>query len=490
MLREPAMWMSSPLHTRPLFFFLLHDVSTSRPKRDCLLFVARHTAVALTRNAPLSRAQSPGISVSSVEPSGVFLSRFWLSSSRSLGRCLLLGQRSRLNFLSYLIGSLFHQHYRDSHTELSRHRNDGHPASQVACMGLTHRAEKLSQLPVLTDRRPGGLDELTSKPPVSRVGDRSSIGSLSGRVLRRHQAQESPQLVNVFKLSPIPDASHKLTGYNPTNPGNRHQILNTLGQLGVIVAEAADLSSRLKNLLLRKLQTVEQLIELKAHGLRTLKLSQLLLDHERPLPAGGCRGKLDPFEEQQRFDALLHSHHLAHKGIAQLSQVTQLPVQRRGNVDAFELSPTQVLRQSPTVEPIGLHSLSWSFGDHRWRGDQAGVGFRHQPIIQSVPRRSSLVGKGHLLIAKVLAHMVHKMLHAIGHTQGTNKSLMIGEGHRDAPLVDVQSAKHLVIRGLECFAFHRCYFDRRFTSRRRKAREAPRRLPCRRAGLNSVLDHR
>src|SRR5438309_242181 len=52
--------------------------------------------------------------------------------------------------------------------------------------------------------------------------------------------------------------------------------------------------------------------------------------------------------------------------------------------------------------------------------------------------------------------MIHKMLHAIGHTQGTNKSLMIGEGHRDAPLVDVQSAKHLVIRGLECFAFHRC----------------------------------
>jgi hypothetical protein len=37
---------------------------------------------------------------------------------------------------------------------------------------------------------------------------------------------------------------------------------------------------------------------------------------------------------------------------------------------------------------------------------------------------------------------------------------------------------------------YRFYFDRRFSSRRRKAREAPRRLPCRRAGLDSVLDHR
>jgi hypothetical protein len=93
-IRLAAMWMSSPLHTRPLFSFFLHDFSTSRPKRDLLLFVARHTAVTLTRNAPLFRAQGPGISVSSAEPSGVFLSRFCQPSSRSLGRCLLLGQRS------------------------------------------------------------------------------------------------------------------------------------------------------------------------------------------------------------------------------------------------------------------------------------------------------------------------------------------------------------------------------------------------------------
>src|SRR5215510_7304129 len=159
MLRVPAMWMSSPLHTRPLFFFL----STSRPKRDCLLFVARHRAVTLTRNAPLSKAQSPGISVSSVEPSGVFRSRFWHSSSRSLGRCLLLGQRSRMNFLSDLIGSLLHQDYRDPDTEFSRHRHNGDPGSDVARMSATDRAEKLPAFAVLADRRPATLDELTSE---------------------------------------------------------------------------------------------------------------------------------------------------------------------------------------------------------------------------------------------------------------------------------------------------------------------------------------
>ncbi len=251
-----------------------------------------------------------------------------------------------MNFFSDLIGSLFHQDHRDAHTEFSRHRDNGHPRSQMARMGPANRAEKFPELPVLADRRPGGLDELASKPPISSMGDRPSIGSLSRRVLGRHQAQKPSQLANVFKLSPIPDAGHKLTGHNPADPGNRHQISNALGQFGIVSAEAADLSSRLKNLLLRKLQTVEQLIELKAHGLRTLKLSQFVLDHERPLSAGGSRGKLDPFEEQQRFDALLHPHHLAHKRIAQLSQVAQLAVQSGGNMDALQLSPTQ---DSPTV---------------------------------------------------------------------------------------------------------------------------------------------
>src|SRR4051812_1431252 len=107
------MWMSSqqPANapSSPMTFFLCS------PKRDLLLCVARRYAVTLTWHAPLSKAQGPGLSVSSTEPSGVFFSWFCLSSSRSLGRCLLLGQRSRLNFLSYLIGSLFHQDHRDSH---------------------------------------------------------------------------------------------------------------------------------------------------------------------------------------------------------------------------------------------------------------------------------------------------------------------------------------------------------------------------------------
>src|SRR5215510_3930372 len=53
-------------YIRDIFFS--YDSFTSRPKRDLLLCVARHRAVTLTRNAPLSKAQSPGISVSRIEP--------------------------------------------------------------------------------------------------------------------------------------------------------------------------------------------------------------------------------------------------------------------------------------------------------------------------------------------------------------------------------------------------------------------------------------
>src|SRR5207249_1146119 len=179
------------------FFFLLNH---PRPKRDLLLCVARHTAVTLTRNAPLSKAPSPGISVSRVEPSGVFVSRFCLSSSRSLGRCLLLGQRSRMNFFSHHIRSLLHQDH-------------GNPDT---------------------------------------------------------------------KLSPIPDAGQKLTGHNPADARHTHHILDTLGQFRIVLAEAADLSGRLKDLLLVKLQAVQQLIKLKAHGRGAKEFSQFVFDHERP----------------------------------------------------------------------------------------------------------------------------------------------------------------------------------------------------------------
>src|SRR5919109_5403994 len=169
------MWMSSALHTRRLFSFFLHDFPTSRPKRDLLLCVARHTAVTLTRNAPLFRAQGPGISVSRVEPSGVFFSRFCQSSSRSLGRCLLLGQRSRMNLFSDLIGSLLHQDHRNPHTELTRHRHNGDSGSDLAGVFAVNGAEKLPELTVLSDRRPGPLNEFASQPFISRAGDRSPI---------------------------------------------------------------------------------------------------------------------------------------------------------------------------------------------------------------------------------------------------------------------------------------------------------------------------
>src|SRR4030095_10610547 len=220
-----AMWMSSSLTPRPLFFFFLHDFSTSRPKRDLLLCVARHTAVTLTRNAPLFRAQSPGISVSRVEPSGVFsLSRFSTSSSRSLGRCLLLGQRSRMNFFSHLIRSLFHQDHRNPYRQLTRDRYNGDSGSDLARVFAANRAEKLPQLSVLSDRRPGPLDEFASQPFISSTGDRPPLNSLSGGVLGGHQAQKATHLGDVVKLAPIADAGQELAGRNPADAGKRHQI--------------------------------------------------------------------------------------------------------------------------------------------------------------------------------------------------------------------------------------------------------------------------
>src|SRR5712692_9797169 len=61
---------------------------------------------ALRHTAPGSLSQLPN------RQESLRLSCFCLSSSRSLGRCLLLGQRSRMNFFSHYIRSLVPQDHR------------------------------------------------------------------------------------------------------------------------------------------------------------------------------------------------------------------------------------------------------------------------------------------------------------------------------------------------------------------------------------------
>src|ERR1700756_3770780 len=124
-------------------------------------------------------------------------------------------------------------------------------------------------------------------------------------------------------------------------------------------------------------------------------------------------------------------------------------------MNALQLSPAKILRQRPTIKPVGLHSLSWRFGNHRRRGHQARVALSHDSIIQSIPRRSSFVAKGHLLIGKVSANVVKQMLHAVRHAQGLNQSLMIGKCHRDASLVHVQSRKNIIVPRNKPLASHR-----------------------------------
>ena len=164
------MWMSSPLQTRPLLFLmtlLLPD------QRETCCYAWHGTGPShLLGMRPSLGHKAPGSLSQGSNRQEFFLSRFSTSSSRSLGRCLLLGQRSRMNLFSHLIRSLFHQDHRNPHTELTRDRHNGDSGSDLAWVFAANRAEKLPQLTVLSDRRPGPLDEFASQPFISRAGDR------------------------------------------------------------------------------------------------------------------------------------------------------------------------------------------------------------------------------------------------------------------------------------------------------------------------------
>src|SRR5207302_5378842 len=103
--------------------------------------------------------------------------------------------------LSHNIRNLMDQNHGSRGTGLAGHRHNGHPGSFTARMSVANQAEKLSELSVLSDRRPGSLDHFTSQAFISRAGDRTPIGSLSGGVLSGDQTQKPSQLADVSKLS-------------------------------------------------------------------------------------------------------------------------------------------------------------------------------------------------------------------------------------------------------------------------------------------------
>ena len=82
-----------------------------------------------------------------------------------------------MNLFSHLIRSLFHQDHSNPHTQLTPDRDNGDSGSDLARVFAANRAEKLPELTVLSDRRPGPLDEFASQPFISpvRVIDPRSI---------------------------------------------------------------------------------------------------------------------------------------------------------------------------------------------------------------------------------------------------------------------------------------------------------------------------
>ena len=90
-----------------------------------------------------------------------------------------------------------------------------------------------------------------------------------------------------------------------------------------------------------------------------------------------------------------------------------------------ELAVTKILRNASAVEPIGLHSLSWRFGDHPGRAEQARVVLRDQALVtvhnpQVHPHKAS-----NFLNALVFANIVHKMIDLLRYEYRVRQSLMV-----------------------------------------------------------------
>ncbi len=135
-----------------------------------------------------------------------------------------------MNLFSNNVRPLFFQYRINPCTQFSRHCHNGDARALAAGVSPANRTVKLSKLRVLANRRPGRLNQLASKPPISDAGDRAPIDPIPRGVLAWHQAQKASQLSDIVNFTPVSNARQKLASDNPADPRDAHQVGNGLRQ--------------------------------------------------------------------------------------------------------------------------------------------------------------------------------------------------------------------------------------------------------------------
>src|SRR2546430_15896979 len=192
-LPSTSYYVDGKSRTHKSSYFLMTFLPPDQRETGCYAWHGTK-AVTLTGAAPLSKALGPGLSVSKIAPLGGVRSWFCWSARRSLGPGLLWGQRSRRKRFADLRGSLVHPHHSTSDAACTGHRHHGDSRGQRARRGFADRAETLSELAVLPERRPGGVAEVTSQPRVAGVGNRAPLGAVAGGRRGGHHPQKSCQV--------------------------------------------------------------------------------------------------------------------------------------------------------------------------------------------------------------------------------------------------------------------------------------------------------
>ena len=161
-----------------------------------------------------------------------------------------------------------------------------------------------------------------------------------------------------------------------------------------------------------KLQSVDQLIQLEAHGGVAGQGLQLSQHASRPFAIGRRKG--DALIQKQRLDAQLGSRQLGYLRVPQLHQMPQLPITRWRHVNAAQLPATQSFGEFLAIQAISLHFVARRARHHRRRHYQTIMARRRQLIVQSKPGRPGFVNKRHSLTRKVLSRIVEQLSRTIG----------------------------------------------------------------------------
>src|SRR2546423_7860176 len=268
------------------------------------------TSIRPTRPMPVALGSLPPETNRSPELSGLFVLCGVESFPGAAG--LLCGQRSYGTVCANHKGALFFQDGIHARRQFTSYGHNGLAGSYLFGLALINAPIESAQFRIFADRCPSALNQLVAQTAVANASNLAPVFLVTSGMLTGYQTQEASDLAHVLDLAPITQARQRMSGRDGAYSWQADQKIDAAAQLRIVLTEISDLFLHFGGGQKMELQSIDQLVQLKAHRRITRQRLQLAQRLCRPFAIGGRKG--NAFIQQQRLNPTFGGPQLPYLG--------------------------------------------------------------------------------------------------------------------------------------------------------------------------------